>query len=101
MTKKSKLPKVNPVLTSSDGTLTEIINNNSSEVTENQLLRYTMLIHPELAKAIKVMAAAKNLTIQDYLNNFLKNFLPFEAKNSGEIGLERTIEEIIKEVPYK
>lgn len=72
-----------------------------TEETPNQVIRYNIMLHTSIIKAIKVMAAHEGNTIQDYLNNFFKNFLCYQAEVWKDHNLEAMVKEILKDVPFK
>lgn len=71
------------------------------KVPGGEIMRFMVNLDCNIVKAIKVMAAHEGLTIQDYLNNFFKNFIAYQAEVWKDHNLEATVKEILKNAPFK
>lgn len=71
------------------------------KVPGGEIMRFMVNLDCNIVKAAKIMAAHEGHTIQDYLNNFFKNFIAYQAEVWKDPNLEAMVKEILKDVPFK
>jgi hypothetical protein len=67
--------------------------------TKGEVLFQTRL-HPDVIKALRMMASREEATIKDYLSACLKDILLIRAQNLNDPGLYNSINEMLSKVDF-